>query len=116
MLTRLFATLPHPFHCWTHLPYVAGLSTLCSYEGIRRLYSRVLSTLSTTRFTGRHEKCPLFPGSGYSRVRPVFKGISVISWTVLCTGRMLTVLDGSAQPKALSALNLLIINGFLSPP
>jgi len=41
----------HPFHCRTHVSYVAGFTLSVRNEGIRRLYPRVRGPPSTTRFT-----------------------------------------------------------------
>jgi len=68
MLRRVSSRLTHPFHCWTHFPYVTVSHIPASYEGIRRVYPRVLYTL----------RSPVsLLGVGYSRLfsRPVHPGL-----------------------------------------
>ena len=64
---------------------------------------------STTRFTVREWKRVLFPGPGYSGVRPDYSAKRVYSWMVLERGQVLTVSDSVGQPWGYTRLIMTVL-------
>jgi len=52
-LRRVLSLFRHPFHCWTHSPYVAVSSLSAHYEGNQAAQGGGPAMLDITRFTVR---------------------------------------------------------------